>query len=396
MKKYNRIFMIITDSLGIGGDKRQIEFNDKGANTFWNVSKTGLLKIPTWKKLGIDSIAKLEGFNKAINQQAFTAKMTELSNAKDTLAGHWEMMGIKTEIAFPTFTENGFPKEMIDQLSKAFDGKKIIGNKSASGTEIINELAQKSIDEDSIIVYTSADSVLQICGHEKHMGLNKLYEYCKKAREICDSRNEWKVGRIIARPFIGNNGSWKRTANRHDYAVMPPKKTILDELVIQGIETIGVGKIHDIFGGKGIQKTFKSISDENGMDITIDLATKKTPNQFIFVNLVQFDSDFGHRRDPEGYAININKFDIKLTKLINALQEDDLLIISSDHGNDPTWKGSDHTREQVPVTIFSKSFKNKPKKLNDFIGFGTIGNIVAKNFGVNLVDTGEDRMSEIA
>lgn len=396
MQKYKRIFMIVTDSLGIGGDKRQSEFNNKGANTFWNVSKTGLLKIPTWKKLGIDSIAKLEGFNKAIKQTAYTAKMTEVSNAKDTLAGHWEMMGIKTEKGFPTFTETGFPDEMIQELSKTFDGKKIIGNKSASGTKIINELAQKSIDEDSVIVYTSADSVLQICGHEKHMGLDKLYEYCHKARKICDSKDEWRVGRIIARPFIGKEGSWKRTANRHDYAVKPNKETVLDYLSKKGIETIGVGKIYDIFGGQGISKTFKSISDENGMDITIDLATKKTSNQFIFVNLVQFDSDFGHRRDPEGYALNINKFDIKLAKLINALREDDLLIITSDHGNDPTWEGSDHTREQVPVTIYSKSFKEKPKKLSDFIGFGTVGNIVAKNFEVNLVTTGQDRFDEIA
>ncbi len=395
MKKYNRVFMIVTDSLGIGGDKRAAEFGDKAANTFLHVSETGLLNMPTWKKLGIDSITKLAGFNKAIKQTAYMARMEELSNAKDTLAGHWEMMGIKTETAFPTFTDTGFPEEMLELLSKAFDGKKIIGNKSASGTEILDELAQQELDEDAVIVYTSSDSVLQVCGHEDKMGLETLYRYCEEARKICNSREDWNVGRIIARPYKGENGKWVRTSNRHDYAVVPPKKTILNFLEEKDIKVIGVGKIRDIFEGQGITETHKSVSDENGMDITIELATKDTKDEFIFVNLVQFDSDYGHRRNPEGYAENINRFDVKLTKLINALNDDDLLIITSDHGNDPTQPGSDHTRENVPVTIFSKSFTEKPKKLENFIGFGTVGNLVARNFGVETVDTGQDRFDEI-
>ncbi len=394
MQKYNRIFIVVTDSLGIGEDKRAIEFNNVGANTFYSVSKTGLLEMPTWKKLGIDSIAKLDGYNKVKHQLAYTARVEELSNAKDTLAGHWEMMGIKTQNPFPVFQEHGFPDELITKLEKAF-GRKIVGNKAASGTEILDELAEEEIKHNKVIVYTSADSVLQICGHEETMGLAALYQFCEKAREICSSKPEWNVGRIIARPYTSKDGKWVRTSNRHDYAVKPPKKTILDELVAKHIKTIGVGKIYDIFEGQGIQKSYKSESDDDGMDITIDLAMEKTANEFIFVNLVDFDSKYGHRRDPEGYALNINRFDIKLTKLINAMKDDDLLIITSDHGNDPTWIGSDHTREHVPATIYSKSFKGKPKKLTNFIGFGTLGNIVAKNFGVPLVDTGEDRFEEL-
>ncbi len=395
MKKQNRIILVVTDSLGIGEDKGAERFGDKGANTFLHISETGLLNIPTWKKLGIDSIAKLTGFNKAIDQTAYMAKMQEFSNAKDTLAGHWEMMGIKTSDPFPSYTDTGFPRELLDKLEEAFDGRKIIGNKSSSGTEILDEFAQDEIDNNEIIVYTSSDSVLQICGHEEHMGLDNLYRYAKAAREICNSKPEWNMGRIIARPYLGKDGVWKRTSNRHDYSVKPPKATILNYLQDAGTKVIGVGKISDVFAGEGIDETHSSTSDEHGMDITIDLVSKKTSNEFIFVNLVQFDSDFGHRRNPEGYAENINKFDIKLAKLINAMAEDDLLIITSDHGNDPTFPGSDHTREQVPVTMFSKSFEGKPKKLETFEGFGTVGNIVAKNFGVELVDTGEDRIKEL-
>lgn len=394
MKNKKRVILIITDSLGIGGDPRQKEFGDKGANTLLSVSRTGLLEIPRWKKLGIDSIAELFGFNKAIKQEAYMARMEELSNAKDTLAGHWEMMGVLTKFPFPTFTENGFPKELIDILEKRFN-RKIVGNKSASGTEIINELAYEEIKNNKVIVYTSGDSVLQICGHEKYMGLEKLYEYCKIAREVCSSKPEWNVGRIIARPYIGEDGIWTRTSNRHDYSVIPPHRTILDELVDNGVKTIGVGKIYDIFGGVGIQETHHSESDENGMDITIDLVCKKTTNQLIFTNLVDFDAKYGHRRDAIGYAENINKFDIKLTKLINAMTDEDLLIITSDHGNDPSFIGTDHTREHVPVTIFCKSFDSKPRALETFKGFGTIGNIIARNFGVKLCNSGEDRWEEI-
>ena len=386
--------MIVTDSLGIGPDQKQKKYGDEGANTLLHVSETGLLNIPTWKKMGITSIAQIKNPGKIKKQIAYTAKVQELSNGKDTLTGHWEMMGIYTENPFPTFTETGFPKDLIDELEKSFDNRKIIGNCAASGTDIINKLANQEINENKIIIYTSGDSVLQICGHEKYMGLDKLYHYAKEARRICSSKPEWNVGRIIARPYIGEDGNYTRTFNRHDYSVEPDEETILDQLQNKGIKVISVGKINDIFSGKGIDKHYPSEGDANGMDITIDLALEDTKDEFIFVNLVQFDSHYGHRRDVEGYAENINLFDIKLAKLLNALKEDDLLIITSDHGNDPSFKGYNHTREMLPATIYSKSFKH-PKKLSDFQGLGTLGNIIARNFDLNLVKTGEDRFDEL-
>lgn len=381
--------MIVTDGLGIGPDKKQKQFNDEGANTLLHVSETNLLEIPTWKKLGIASIAKISKPGKIKNQLAYTAKIEELSNGKDTLTGHWEMMGIYTETPFPTFTETGFPPELIKELEKAFDNRKIIGNRSASGTDIINELAEEEIKNNKVIVYTSGDSVLQICGHEKHMGLDNLYRYAQRAREICSSNPKWNVARIIARPYIGENGDYTRTFNRHDYAIEPEKNMILDRLKEKNIEVISIGKINDIFSGHGITKHFPSKGDADGMDIAINLASENTQNQMIFLNLVQFDSHFGHRRDVEGYADNLNLFDIKLSKLINALKEEDLLIITSDHGNDPTFRGYNHTREALPATIYSKAFK-KPKKLDNINSLATLGNIVAKNFDVELASIGED------
>ncbi len=390
MSKYKRVLMIVTDSLGIGGDERQEEFGDKGANTFRHVSEKFKLNIPTWKKLGITSIVKLHDQGKVDSQLAYTAVVNEISNGKDTLTGHWEMMGIETKVPFPVFTENGFPDELISELSKAFDGKKIIGNIAISGTVILDQMAQEQIDNDSVIVYTSQDSTLQICGHEKHMGIDNLYRYAEAARKICSSKPEWNVGRVIARPYIGSDGKWERTFNRHDLANLPPKDNILNAIYNKGVNVISIGKINDIFSEQGISKHYKSQGDEDGMDILIELTVKETTNEFIFLNLVQFDSHYGHRRDVEGYANNIDKFDVKLAKLINAMKSTDLLIITSDHGNDPTFKGTDHTRENLPATIFSKSFVSKPKRLPDFNGLSTLGNIVARNFGVDIAKIGDD------
>ena len=388
--KFKRIFMIVTDSLGIGGDEEnQKRFGDLGANTLLHTSEKFPIEIPTWKRLGITSIAKIANPGKPGKPEAYVARVLELSNGKDTLTGHWEMMGILTEKPFPVFTENGFPKELISEFEKYTDGRKVVANKSMSGTVAIKEYADQEINDHKIIVYTSPDSTFQICGNEETMGLENLYKYSEVARKICSSRPEWNVGRIIARPYRKNQeGKWERTFNRHDYSVKP-EKTLLDDLKTKGVEVISIGKINDIFSGQGITKHYPSNGDANGMDITIDLATKKTTNQFIFTNLVQFDSHYGHRRDPEGYANNINLFDTKLAKLINALNEDDLLIITSDHGNDPTFEGWNHTRENLPATIYSKSFK-EPKKLEELKGLGTLGNIVARNFGVDLIKTGED------
>ncbi|MDW2924889.1 phosphopentomutase [Mesomycoplasma ovipneumoniae] len=388
--KFNRIFLIVTDSLGIGDDGFQEVFGDSGANTLYCVSKTGELRIPFWKKMGISNVAKIENSGK-INKEplAYVSKIIVKSNAKDTLAGHWEMMGIETVNPNPNF-DQGFPNELIRELEKAFDNREIIGNKSISGTVILSELGQQSIDEGKIIVYTSPDSTLQICGHEETLGLENLYRYAKTARKICSSKPEWNVARVIARPYIGQNGKFTRTFNRHDYANTPPK-SILDRLQQKGIETIGVGKIGDIFSKQGLDKIFGPDSDENNMDIAIDIASKSTKNQFIFVNLVEFDSSYGHRRDIMGYCQNLNNFDIKLAKLVNTLKDDDLLIVSSDHGNDPCYPSTNHTREALPLTIFSKKFTSKSKKLkNPVDSLATIGNIIARNFQVELAEIGED------
>lgn len=389
MSKFKRIFMIVTDGLGIGPDRDQKTFGDHGANTIRSASMVEEFKIDTWKKLGIGNITDLNGNYHVAKPLAYMAKVQEVSNAKDTLAGHWEMMGIKTLVPFPTFTETGFPEDLIAELSKAWDGRPIVGNKSASGTDIINELAHEEKERGAIIVYTSNDSVLQICAHEEWTGLDSLYKYAKAAREICSSRPEWNVGRIIARPYVGDFGNFTRTFNRHDYA-NKPREMILNRLQEKGVEVISIGKINDIFVGQGITTHYPSEGDANGMDITIDLATKGGENKFIFTNLVQFDSHYGHRRNVRGFASNIATLDDKLGKLINAMNEDDLLIMTSDHGNDPLYPGFNHTREFLPATIFSKSF-TKPKVLPNFEGLGTLGNIVARNFGVEIVsETGDD------
>lgn len=389
MAKFNRVIMIVTDGLGIGADRDQKAFGDSGANTLLSASKSRLFKIDNWKKMGIGNIVNLDDNYRYPNQIAYTAKVQEVSNAKDTLAGHWEMMGIKTEVPFPTFFENGFPQELLDELSKAFDGRKIVCNRSGSGTEMISEFAEQQKRDGSIIVYTSMDSVLQIAAHEEWIGLENLYKYGKEARRICSSKPEWNVGRIIVRPFVGENGNYTRTFNRHDYA-NSPRPMILNELQKVGVTVSAIGKINDIFVGQGISETFHSDGDANGMDITIDLVSKDTKKQLIFTNLVQFDSHYGHRRDVDGYAENIAIFDQKLGKLMQTMKEDDLLIITSDHGNDPLYPGFNHTREFLPATIYSKMFK-KPSVLPNFNGLGTLGNIIAKNFGVEIVtETGDD------
>ncbi|KKB26775.1 phosphopentomutase [Mycoplasmopsis meleagridis] len=395
MPKFKRVFMIVTDGLGIGPDKDQKAFGDKGANTILSASKSAMFYIDTWKKLGIGNITTLEGNYHVKKPLAYVTRVQEVSNAKDTLAGHWEMMGIKTEVPFPTFAENGFPEELVAELERAFDGRKIIGNKAASGTAIIEELAEEQKNTGAIIIYTSNDSVLQIAAHEEWVGLENLYRYGHLAREICSSRPEWNVGRIIVRPYItGPDGKYVRTFNRHDYA-NKPSRVILNSLQDKGIPTISVGKINDIFVGQGISQHFPSQGDADGMDITIKLAQDPDLTGLIFTNLVQFDSHYGHRRDVNGYASNIATLDTKLAKLIQVMQEDDLLIMTSDHGNDPLYPGFNHTRELLPLTIFSKSFKD-PKVLPDVRGLGTSGNIIARNFEVDIVEeTGDDIFDQL-
>jgi len=297
------------------------------------------------------------------------------------MTGHWEMMGLHITQPFKTFTDTGFPKELLDELSKR-TGHKIVGNKSASGTAILDELGEHQMKTGDMIVYTSADSVLQICGHEETFGLDELYRCCEIARELT-MKEEWKVGRIIARPYIGpGKGKFTRTSNRHDYALKPYGKTILDELKKNNFDVISIGKIKDIFDGEGITEAYKSKSSVHGMEQTI-LVMDKDFTGVCFVNLVDFDALWGHRRNVDGYAREIEKFDVNLGKVLEKLKEDDLLIITADHGNDPTYKGSDHTREFVPFLAYSPSMSGNGK-LETADTFAVIGASIADNFKVKM------------
>lgn len=382
MNKYKRIFTIVLDSLGIGEMDDSKDYGDVGVNTLGHIAEyIERLTIPNLQKLGIANLCQLNGVQAIDKPLGKYAKLNEKSVGKDTMTGHWEMMGIYTDKPFRTFTEHGFPKELIDELSKR-TGRTIIGNKSASGTEILEELAEEEIEKGHLIVYTSADSVLQICGNEETMGLDTLYKYCEIARELT-MKDEWKVGRVIARPYVGRKrGEFKRTANRHDYAVKPSRETVLNALKDAGIEVISVGKINDIFAGEGITKSHKSKSSVHGMEQTIEIA-KEDFTGLCFVNLVDFDALWGHRRDVAGYAREIEMFDDKLGELLPLLREDDLLILTADHGNDPTYTGTDHTREKVPFIAWSPSMK-EGGLLPEQDTFAVIGATIAKNFNVEM------------
>ena len=382
MEMYKRIFVIVLDSLGIGAMPDAARFADEGADTFGHIlEKTKTLNIPNLRRLGFLNL-KCGGDMKGVESpEGRFMRMREASNGKDTMTGHWEMMGIKTEKPFRTFTEHGFPAELIKELEKQC-GKKVIGNKSASGTEIIEELGEEEIRTGSMIVYTSADSVMQICGNEETFDLEELYRCCETARRIT-MKDEWRVGRVIARPYIGmKKGEFKRTSNRRDYALKPPAPTVLNALKDAGNDVIGVGKIHDIFCGEGITKTYHSESSVHGMEQTIDVC-KEEFTGLCFVNLVDFDALCGHRRNVEGYGKEIEKFDEKLGVLLECLSQDDLLILTADHGNDPTYKGTDHTREYVPFLAYSKRMQ-AGGPLPEAETFAVIGATVAENFGVDM------------
>ena len=382
MEMYKRIFVMVLDSLGIGAMPDAARFADEGADTFGHIlEKTKTLNIPNLRRLGFLNL-KCGGDMKGVESpEGRFMRMREASNGKDTMTGHWEMMGIKTEKPFRTFTEHGFPAELIKELEKQC-GKKVIGNKSASGTEIIEELGEEEIRTGSMIVYTSADSVMQICGNEETFDLEELYRCCETARRIT-MKDEWRVGRVIARPYIGmKKGEFKRTSNRRDYALKPPAPTVLNALKDAGNDVIGVGKIHDIFCGEGITKTYHSESSVHGMEQTIDVC-KEEFTGLCFVNLVDFDALWGHRRNVEGYGKEIEKFDEKLGVLLECLSQDDLLILTADHGNDPTYKGTDHTREYVPFLAYSKRMQ-AGGPLPEAETFAVIGATVAENFGVDM------------
>lgn len=382
MNRQKRIFVIVMDSLGIGAMADSEKFGDKGVNTLAHISESvEHFQIPTLQKLGIANLTKLRQVPAVEQPLGYQAALRERSNGKDTMTEHWEIMGIETKQPFRTFTEHGFPKELIEELEKR-TGHKVIGNKSASGTEIIEELGEEEIATGHMIVYTSADSVLQICGNEETFGLKELYRCCEIARELT-MKEEWKVGRVIARPYIGKKaGEFERTSNRHDYALKPPSKTVLNVLQEHGLDVISVGKIRDIFDGEGITAAYKSRSSVHGMEQTIEIADQDF-HGLCFVNLVDFDAKWGHRRDPEGYARELELFDEKLAVLLEKLREEDLLIVTADHGNDPTYTGTDHTREKVPFLAYSRSMEGNGM-LPEQDTFAVIGATVADNFGLAL------------
>lgn len=382
MPKYNRVFVIVVDSLGVGEMHDSAKFGDVGVNTLVHISESvDTFEIPNLKRIGIANLCPLKQVEPVERPLGYYTKMSERSLGKDTMTGHWEIMGLEITKPFNTFSEHGFPPELIRELEER-TGRKVIGNKSASGTEILDELGEEEIATGHMIVYTSADSVLQICGNEETFGLDELYRCCEIARDIT-MKDEWKVGRIIARPYVGKKkGEFKRTSNRHDYALKPSGKTALDALKENGFDVISIGKIKDIFDGEGITRALKSKSSVHGMEQTIETA-KEDFHGLCFVNLVDFDALWGHRRDPKGYAREIEMFDRNLGILMDALRDDDLLIITADHGNDPTYTGTDHTREKVPFLAYSRSMKGCGA-LPETDTFAAVGATVADNFGIEM------------
>lgn len=380
--KYRRIFVIVLDSLGIGAMPDSPEFGDEGADTFGHIVKSvGSLDIPNLKRLGMLNLHPVKEMEAEAEPQGRFLRLAEASASKDTMTGHWEMMGLKTEKPLKTFTETGFPPELIAELERRCK-KRVIGNKSASGTAILDELGEEEISTGAMIVYTSADSVLQICGNEETFDLPYLYRCCEIARELT-MRDEWKVGRVIARPYVGKKkGEFVRTSNRHDYALKPFGRTVLNALKDAGFDVISVGKIHDIFSGEGITKSNHSDSSVHGMEQTVEIAERDFCG-LCFTNLVDFDALWGHRRDPGGYAKELEKFDAGLGRLMKVLKEDDLVILTADHGNDPTHAGTDHTREYVPLIAYSPSM-GQGRKLPDQDTFAVVGATVADNFGVKM------------
>ena len=387
---YKRIFVIVADSAGIGYEPDADKFfngsvSDWGSNTFVHIAEKmpNGLNIPNMNAIGIADLADIRGTHKVSHPHSYVARAREVSNGKDTMTGHWEMMGINTQVPFKTFTDTGFPKELIDELEEK-TGHKVIGNKAASGTGILVELGEEQMRDNSLIVYTSSDSVLQIAAHEEVTGLEELYRCCEIAREIC-MKPDWMVGRIIARPYLGDNkDNFKRTSNRHDLALRPTLPTAMNVLQDNGFMTSCVGKIGDIFDGYGVGKTQKTVSNEDGMDKTIN--NELLGHDFTgmcFVNLVEFDSEYGHRRDPIGYGEALERFDKRVGEFMEKMNDDDLLIITADHGNDPTWAGTDHTREKIPLLMYSPSIKNG-RYLDERESFGDIGATILENFNLKL------------
>ncbi|SFF03066.1 phosphopentomutase [Paenibacillus catalpae] len=382
--KFDRIAVIVLDSVGIGELPDAPSFGDSGSHTLGHIiERVRGIELPNMRRWGLDRIAELSDWKPEGEAAAYYGKMAEVSVGKDTMTGHWELMGLKITVPFQTFPE-GFPAELIEAFEER-TGRKVIGNKPASGTEILDELGAEQMETGAWIVYTSADSVFQIAAHEEIIPLEELYRGCEIARELTmDER--FAVGRVIARPYVGSPGAFKRTPNRHDYAVKPPEATVLNLLKDNGLDTIAIGKINDIFDGEGITATTSTKSNADGIARTIE-ALKKPFKGLLFTNLVDFDSLFGHRRDPEGYAKALEEFDRAIPELESTIGERDLLIVTADHGNDPVHPGTDHTREYVPLLLYSPAF-GKPERIDTRATFSDLGATIADNFGVPAPSNG--------
>lgn len=394
MKNYKRIFVIVTDSLGVGGAKDSELYGDSGTNTLSHLSYAKEdFSIPTLAKLGIGNITDVNNTPANNHPLASFGRMEEVSVGKDTLTGHWEIMGLKVDKKFPSFTDNGFPQELIEKLEQETNHK-FIGNISASGTEIIKDLGERQLKTKEMIIYTSADSVLQIAASEELFPLEEIYRVCEIARKITLDNPEWMVGRIIARPFVGKTKeTFTRTSNRHDYAVKPFGVTVLDELAKNDYSVISVGKIKDIFDGEGITESFRSKSNYDGMETTINICKEKDFTGLCFVNLVDFDALYGHRRNAIGYANCLEEFDKQLEIFINSMKADDLLIICADHGNDPIHTGTDHTRENVPLLVYNPL--TKATSLGVRKTFADIGATISENFNIKLPEIGTSFLKEL-
>ncbi len=393
IEKFKRIFVIVADSLGVGELPDAAKYGDAGANTLGHIAnKYAGFRVPTLEKLGLGYLTRCETISANLAPLGIVGKMGEISVGKDTLTGHFEIMGLEVKTPFPSFTETGFPDELIEALEK-FSGRKVIGNISASGTEIIKDLGEEQLETGALIVYTSADSVLQIAANEEVIPLDELYRICEFARKITIENPEWMVGRIIARPFVGTSkDNFTRTTNRHDYALKPFGKTVLNSLKDAGYAVLAVGKINDIFNGEGITKSYKSVSNQNGMDITRGLLGYDFTG-LCFTNLVDFDALYGHRRDLSGYANAIIEFDLQLHEFIKDMREDDLLMVVADHGNDPVHSGTDHTREYTPLVIYHKNVKGGILPIQK--SFSVVGATIAENFNVEAPVIGESILERI-
>ena len=390
MENKKRVFLIVLDSFGIGEMPDAKKYGDEGSNTLAAIVKSKKYKTPNLEKLGLFNIEGVDCKEDVENPLGSFARLAESSNGKDTTTGHWEMAGIISEKPFPTFP-NGFPEDFLEEYSKRV-GRKILCNKPYSGTEVIKDYGREHLETGALIVYTSADSVFQVAGHEDVISLEELYRCCEIAREML--QGDLGVGRVIARPFVGKEGSFERTRNRHDYALDPTGPIVMDDLVKNGFDSIGVGKIYDIFAGKSVEESYKMEDNIDGMNITLDLCDKDF-NGLCFVNLVDFDMIYGHRNDVDGYANAASEFDKQLGQMMDKLREDDIVIITADHGCDPSTESTDHSREYVPMIIFGDKIKSGVD-LKTRNTFADIGKTVADIFGIDSQIPGTSFYKEVS